>query len=853
LPDCQKYYSPVILKINGAVTDIFPETDSIGARPVSTAVTIQQRRTVMVMAIGNPTEMNRQNSNIKKVLVVEDDPISRHVTAHIFATAGCIVRTAQDGIEALTLVKDFIPDLMTIDLIMPYLKGDRLCQIIREMEPLREVTLAILSGLAVEAGLDPSEFGADVCIAKQDPNFRRILLDLLNRENRSSASAIAKARPPQRKLSRRSAAKELLALQHRLEFILQNMVEPLIELTDQGRIVFANQSATALAGVSEHQLLGSDFLDLFSPADAGKIRTALIGEDAAPVMIREDDPVVLNGRMVAGRLVPFTVDEHHTVVAMLRDITDHKQAEKALERSRASFHDIVEKNADGILVLDAQNHVVQYANPRAGTYLERPVQQLIGQPFVMPATTVFPTEIDIFRPGIGEPGIAEMRMISTEWENRPARLIALTDITPRKQLEHGLKEAKQVAEQASQAKSEFLANMSHELRSPLNALLLLAQDLENNRGGNLNADQIESVQLIHKSGTILLQLINDILDFSKIEVGRMDVYVTDVKVAELVNHTLSLYRHVAEDKGLALTFVIDYQLPDTIRTDRQKLEQILRNLITNAIKFTHQGKVEVEFRRPFADPMLPLWLNPTETIAINVTDTGIGIPAESREGIFDAFMQADGSTSRKYGGTGLGLSISKKLAKLLGGDICLVSTDAEGSVFTLFIPEKLSIPNDGQDQRELMEQREDFKFEAAVSAWKDPAMEPAEEYKMLAGRKVLVVDDEARNLFSIAKILERHGLVASKAIDGYEALSHLEKDPGIDFVLMDIMMPGMDGYEAIRRIRRFELFEKLPIIALTAKAMDSDRTRCLTAGADDYLSKPVAVGQLLNALRRFVT
>jgi PAS domain S-box-containing protein len=806
----------------------------------------------MTLLGGNPKEMDPQSPAPKKVLIVDDDPISRLLTAHIFSTAGCVVKTAQDGIEALTIVKDYIPDLMTVDLIMPYLKGDRLCQIIREMEPLREVKLAIISGVAAEAGLDPSEFGADACIAKGDPNFSLDLLDLLHCENRTVAAAITETAPRRDKFSKRTATRELLAVQHRLEFILQNMVEPLFEFTDNGRIVFANQSAVTLAGVSEYELLGSDFIDLLAPEDAVKIRTALKGNEATAVEIREDDPVLLNNRLVAGRLEPFTVEEQRTVIAMLRDITDRKQAEKALERSRASFHDIVEKNADGILVLDAESHVVRYANPTAIAHLEKPAQQLVGQPFTLPATADLPMEVDIFYPGIGEHGTAELRMVSTEWENRPARLITLSDITPRKQLEHGLKAAKRVAEQASQAKSEFLANMSHELRSPLNALLLLAQDLENNRGGNLTADQIESVQLIHKSGTILLQLINDILDFSKIEVGRMDVYVTEVKVADLVNHTLSLYRHVAENEGLSLTFVIDYQLPDTIRTDHQKLEQILRNLITNAIKFTHQGKVKVEFTRPSADLKLPSWLVPAETIAITVSDTGIGIPAESREGIFDAFMQADGSTSRKYGGTGLGLSISKKLAKLLGGDICLVSTDANGSVFALYIPEQLNISIDNQDRYELREHREDAKFEAAVSAWKDPAMVPAEEYKMLVGKKVLVVDDEARNLFSIAKILERHGLVVCKAIDGYKALSHLKIDPGIDFVLIDIMMPGMDGYETIRRIRKSELFEKLPIIALTAKAMDCDRTKCISAGADEYLSKPVAVGQLLDALRRFV-
>ena len=445
-----------------------------------------------------------------------------------------------------------------------------------------------------------------------------------------------------------------------------------------------------------------------------------------------------------------------------------------------------------------------------------------------------------------------MRVVGTEWENRPAQLISLSDITRRKQLEQGLKVAKKVAEQANRAKSEFLANMSHELRSPLNALLLLAQDLASNKDGNLSPDQIESALLIHKSGTILHQLINDILDFSKIEVGRMDVYVTETKLADLTDHIHSLYRHVAESKELALSFIIDSAMPDTIQTDHQKLEQILRNLISNAIKFTPRGSVKVEFLRPLADSKPPVGLDPEESIAIAVTDTGIGIPVGRQERIFDAFMQADGSTSRRYGGTGLGLTISKKLAKLLGGDICLASAEEKGSTFTLYIPEKLNISNGIQKQRESITRQGEADFAAHAAAWENAAAVPAEAYKMLADRKVLVVDDEARNLFSITKVLEKHGLKVCKAVDGHKALALLEKEPGIDFVLMDIMMPGMDGYETIRRIRRFELFVKLPIIAITAKAMESDREKCLSAGADDYLSKPVAAGQLLHAMKRLV-
>ncbi len=795
--------------------------------------------------------MNASNEVSKKVLVVDDDPISLRLVAHIFGTAGCIVQTAQDGIEALTVLKDYIPDVITIDLIMPYLRGDRLCRIIRDMEPLRDALVVIISGVAAEAQLNLAECHVDECIAKGEPNFEKTLLDLLKRSNRSDGSMESSKETDYPKASKRTSTKELLTVQHRLEIILQNMVEPLFEFTRNGQVVFANQRAVSLAGLPEYQLLGSDFAHLFSSPQSDQIQAALNTLDNGPMAIDTDAPWHLNGCLVAGWLVPFIVEDSHTVIAMLCDITARKKAEKKLERSRASFHDIVEKTTDGILVVDVKNHIIQYANPMAGTLFQQAVDQLIGKPFHPPALTNHPMEIEIFRPDVGSYGIAELRMVETQWESRPAQLITLTDITSRKELEQGLKEAKQVAEQASQAKSDFLANMSHELRSPLNALLLLAQNLANNHAGNLTAEQIESAQLIHTSGTILHNLINEVLDFSKIEVGRMDVYIADAKLIDLAGHTRSLYRHLAEDKQLTLEIVIDDGLPAAIQTDHQKLEQILRNLVSNAIKFTPQGSIKVRFRRPLSNEASPL-PTPEKAIAIDVIDTGIGIPDDKQNDIFEAFNQADSSISRRCGGTGLGLSISKKLAQLLGGDIGLTSAEGQGSIFTVYLPEMMDISENIQSRQPVEKHHAGDRSADALSAIKDTNSVPKDMYQILKGKKVLVVDDEARNLFSIATILENRGMSVFKAINGKKAMAHLENDPDLDVVLMDIMMPEMDGYETIQSIRKFEKFKKLPIIAFTASAMKGDKTRCLSAGADAYLAKPAAIEQILATMKQLV-
>jgi signal transduction histidine kinase/ActR/RegA family two-component response regulator len=513
--------------------------------------------------------------------------------------------------------------------------------------------------------------------------------------------------------------------------------------------------------------------------------------------------------------------------------------------SHIEFKHIVEKFADGILVVDEQGNIVHYANPTASTLLQQPAEQMIGEKFGFPIIKERYTEVDIFRPDTGERGIAEMRMVDTRWNNRPAHLVTLTDITLRKQLEQGLKEA-------NRAKSEFLANMSHELRSPLNALLLLARDLANNKEGNLTADQIESAQIIHESGALLLNLINDLLDFSKIEAGRMAVYVKETKLTDLANHIRSLYQHVADSKGLSLTFTIDDFLPEAMFTDQQKLQQILRNLVANAIKFTPQGSVRVRMRRPLPDEALESMLDPADTIAFAVADTGIGIQAGSRDEIFEAFIQADGSISRRYGGTGLGLSISRKLARLLGGYIRLAGPAGKGATFILYLPQTLNLCGDIKEERRSKKRREIEDFTAAITDSAAPSNVPAVEISIPAGKKILAVDDEARNLFAMAKILKNHGIEVLKAISGQRALALLEKESGIDLVLVDIMMPDMDGYETIRRIRRLKSCAKLPIIALTAKAMESDREKCLSDGADEYFTKPVELEQLLTAIKRLL-
>ncbi|MGK2963306.1 MAG: response regulator, partial [Gemmatimonadaceae bacterium] len=696
---------------------------------------------------------------------------------------------------------------------------------------------------------------------------------------------------------------------------------------------------------------------------------------------------------------------------------------------------------------------------------------------------------------------------------------------------------------SSKYKSEFLANMSHELRTPLNSLLILSKLLADNKDSNLNPKQVEYAQTIHSSGSDLLSLINDVLDLSKVEAGKMEVNPADTPLAEVNGSIEKSFRAVAEEKGLSFSVAIDADLPATIYTDAQRLEQVLKNLLSNAFKFTTEGSVSLrvgraEKSRRFLQPSL----NHAEGIvAFAVTDTGMGIATDKQRLIFEAFQQADGTTSRKFGGTGLGLSISREIARLLGGEIKVESSPGMGSTFTLFLPVRyrehpdapqrkspqqeetprtpritpnptwrptparstpaatapvrvperraaqyvveddheqiepgdrtvLIIENDATFARVLLGMGREKGFKGVVcldgdsglaaaheyrpdaitldidmpglDGWKvlerlkhhpatrhipvhiisgverrqqglkagalaylakpvskdaldeafsriatfidtvpkhllvveddeaqrnaivelighedveitpvasaehaleelgsakhydcvvldlglrdmsgfdflekvksDPAkadlpiivytgkeLTQAEETKIrryaetiivkdvrsperlldetalflhrveaklpeqkrkmleqlhdadavIAGKKVLVVDDDVRNIFSLTSVLEDHGMVVRFAENGKDALEALKEDPEVDAILMDVMMPEMDGYQTTKAIREMTAFKSLPIIALTAKAMKGDREKCIAAGASDYITKPVDTEQLLSLLR----
>ncbi|OXM63166.1 HAMP domain-containing protein [Amycolatopsis vastitatis] len=394
---------------------------------------------------------------------------------------------------------------------------------------------------------------------------------------------------------------------------------------------------------------------------------------------------------------------------------------------------------------------------------------------------------------------------------------------------------------ASQYKTEFMANMSHELRTPLNSALILAKLLSENPEGNLTEKQIQFAKTIYAAGSDLQQLINDILDLAKVEAGRLDMQMSDITLPELVDYVESLCRPLTADKGLEFAVHIDPPVPGSVHTDEHRLQQILRNLLSNAAKFTDEGGVRLHIRA--ADPAeveQESLKNAPGIIAFAVEDTGIGIPEEKLAVIFEAFRQADGTTSRKYGGTGLGLNISQQLTELLGGELRVVSEPGVGSTFTLYLP--VAAANLVDPVTALSTPRLPAVPSTVVVAAPDIAP------KRFHGEKVLIVDDDLRNVFALAAVLEQAGLEVIYAETGVDGIRALERNEDTALVLMDVMMPELDGNATIAAIRAEAANADLPVIAVTAKATAEDRARTLASGADDYITKPVDTDKLLDVI-----
>jgi PAS domain S-box-containing protein len=531
-----------------------------------------------------------------------------------------------------------------------------------------------------------------------------------------------------------------------------------------------------------------------------------------------------------------------------KEIAERKHTERELEERTSFLNSLIENSPIGIVAVGI-NDIVQFCNPAFETIFRYRQADIIGKPLLGLLTNadtfaeVAANRKDLWEGKVvhtltkrvrSDGSLVDVEAFSVPLgpaEQRTGALMQYQDITERKRAEEAILRAKDAAEAASRAKSEFLANMSHEIRTPMNGIIgmtELALDTE------LTSEQREYLGFVQASADSLLKLINDILDFSKIEAGKIEVESIEFPFQQSLDETLKSLRFRVHQKNVELSWRVGPGIPEYLKGDAGRLRQILVNLVGNAVKFTARGEIEVSVEADSESEAQVL-------LHFQVRDTGIGIPKAKQEMIFEAFTQADGSTTRKYGGTGLGLAITSQLVKLMGGRIWVESEPGQGSTFHFTSRFELC-----HGLSRLAEgQAEPIRHDPPVT------LRPSALLERTGTLRILLAEDNAVNRKLVTTLLLKRGFAVVATENGQEALDALDRED-VDLVLMDVQMPVLDGFDAIRAIRKKEQSSgaHLPIVALTAHAMKGDRERCLAAGADEYVTKPIQTSDLMAAIDR---
>jgi PAS domain S-box-containing protein len=649
---------------------------------------------------------------------------------------------------------------------------------------------------------------------------------------------------------RKKMEEALRQSEERYRTIFENLLDGYYRRDIHGKLLFANEKLVSMLGYTGEAVVGKDVAELFyyDAEEMAGVKQAMLSAGGRLVDYemrlkhKDGSPLVFSSN------IRFFYDMHGKVAGVegvLRDITPRKRMEEELrlaktraELESARLATIISVMEEGVVFADESDHIVE-VNDYFCNFMNKSRHEVLHHSIW-----------DFYSGELGE----RLRRLLLEYKarqrTRPASMDTTFDssvLTIRTQAIYSsdcyegvlinmvdvttLVEAKIRAESASRAKSEFIANMSHEVRTPMHAIIGMAQLLGD---GPLNSDQRESLQMVQASADHLLSIINEILDFSKIEAGKLELENIQFNMEEVVKSVLGGASARAQEKGLQLISRIPPPPPLELVGDPVRLRQVLLNLVDNAIKFTPKGQIEctLGLLERSADSVL---------LQFSIADTGIGIPADMLGTIFESFTQVDSSITRRFGGSGLGLAICRRLVESMGGRIWVESEEGKGSCFSftlrMALPNTLESPDLSLSTHDLSATGESVPLLAALPA---------------RSLRLLLAEDNRVNQRLAVRVLEKHGHRVTVAENGLEVLKALQQCE-FELVLMDIQMPEMDGLEATRTIRRQEQATgaHIPIVALTAHALHGDRERCVEAGMDDYISKPIKVEELLTTIEKW--